>query len=444
MKKIVTTLMVCSLVGNIVPALNILAIFSMLLLCFFSRDSRNSTSAEYGPETARKLLVAAYLYWLASYFCTGAPITNLFSFDFLRFDGALLIAYLPLLCLTDLQLDPQFIRKSLNVFLTGMSLVALLGLAEFIDGTIIPVGLARLPEPLQLIHDSSLTLSIFHGFFRAHNAAGAVYAMAALLAFSFLVHGKSPSLLSWPTFWLATNVIGLMLTQSRTAYVSFFATALLMFFARRNSLKLALRYGCTILLPLLGFLFLQPTVSHRTQQVSDLEDPNVVMRFAYYQRALDDFVHSPIVGVGFGRYNDELRVFSGLPHFVYFATGGSVVNDDKHAHNSYLHFLAEGGVVGLTLMLSVWIASFRWVASQKKIFQPGSLGYCFAQGIQACIVLEFFISLTEHMMGTAVTSLTVFTMMGLLLSLVGWKYRIASLIRNEASLPGGQQAWAAI
>lgn len=444
MRKAVTTLMVCSLVGNVLPAFNIAAILSMLLLCLVSRGSQDMALAEYGPDTARKFLIAAYVYWLTSYFFTGAPINNLFTFDFLRFDGALLTAYLPLLFITDLQLDAQFVRKSLGIFLTGMSLVALLGLAEFIDGTIVPVGLSRLPEPLQLIHDSSLTLSIFHGFFRAHNAAGAVYAMAALLAFVFLVHGKSPSLFSWPAFWLATNVIGLMLTQSRTAYVSFFATALLMFFSRRNSLKLALRYGCTVLLPLLGFLFLQPTVSHRTQQVSDLEDPNVVMRFAYYQRAIDDFIHSPIVGIGFGRYNDELQVFSGLPHFIYFATGGSVVNDDKHAHNSYLHFLAEGGVIGLALMLGAWVASFRWVARQKAIFQPGSFGYCLAQGIQACILLEFFISLTEHMMGTAVSSLTIFTMMGLLLNLVGWKYRIASLLTKEAIQPGGQQAWAAV
>src|SRR5215469_7760938 len=124
-----------------------------------------------------------------------------------------------------------------------MSVVALLGLAEFVDSTFVPLGLSWLPEPLQLMHDASLSTSIFHGFFRAHNAAGAVYAMAALLAFSLLTRGKSPSLVSWPSLWLAANVVGLMLTQSRTAYVAFFATAVLMFSGSRKSLKNVMKYG---------------------------------------------------------------------------------------------------------------------------------------------------------------------------------------------------------
>jgi O-antigen ligase len=171
-------------------------------------------------------------------------------------------------------------------------------------------------------------------------------------------------------------------------------------------------------------------VSHRTQEVSDLEDPNVVTRFFYYQRAFDEFVQSPIVGAGFGRFNDQLKIYSGIPHLLYFATGGSVVNNDEHAHNSYLHFLAEGGVVGLGLMLWMWIALFRWIKAQKKIFAAASFGDCFAHGIQACIVLEFLMSFTEHMMGTAVSSLTVLTLSALFLNLVGWKYRIASVIKD--------------
>ena len=436
--------MVVSLVGNVFPALNIVAISTFFPLYLVNKDSRSATAIDYGPSAARKWLVAAYIYWTCSYLVTAAPISNFFSFDFLRFDGALLIAYIPLLLVTDLRLDPAFIRKSVSLFLTAMSAVALLGLAEFIDSTLIPVGLSWLPEPLQLMHDASLSTSIFHGFFRAHNAAGAVYAMAALLAFSLLARGKSPSIVSWPGIWLAACVIGLMLTQSRTAYVAFFATAIVMFSGSRVSLKNAIRYGIPIVLPLLYFLLLQPTVSHRTEEVKDLEDPNVVTRFFYYQRAFSDFIQSPIVGTGFGRFNDQLKLYSGVPNLLYVATGGSVVNDDAHAHNSYLHFLAEGGIVGLALMLGVWINTFRWLHAQKKIFQIGSFGDCFAHGIEACIVLEFIMSLTEHMMGTAVSALTILTMVALFLNLVGWKYRIASLMEHERLQFGDVQVWPSV
>jgi len=179
MRRTVTTLMVVSLVGNVFPVLNIAAIFSLFPLYLFNQESEQSSS-NYGPVTARKFLVAAYLYWIASYIATGASIVNFFSFDFLRFDGALFIAYLPLLLIVDVGLDPLFIRRSLGVFLTAMSLVAAMGLAEFADATLVPLGLSALPEPLQLIHNASLSADIFHGFFRAHNAAGAIYAMASL------------------------------------------------------------------------------------------------------------------------------------------------------------------------------------------------------------------------------------------------------------------------
>jgi O-antigen ligase len=115
------------------------------------------------------------------------------------------------------------------------------------------------------------------------------------------------------------------------------------------------------------------------------------------------------------------------------------VNDDSHAHNSYLHFLAEGGIVGLLLMLSVWLATFRWLGRQKNIFEEGSFGCCLALGLQACIVLEFFMSFTEHMMGTAVSALTIFTLAGLFLNLVGWKYRVAGLLESNP-VPSGELA----
>jgi len=436
MKKSVTTLLVLSLAGNIFPAFNVAAISGLFPIYLLSRDSVEPRRHGYDPSVARKYLLAGYVYWIASYICTGAPISNLFSFDFLRFDGALLIAYLPLLLVADMRLDALFIRRMLGLFLNMMSIVALLGVAEFIDSTVAPIGLSQLPEPLQLIHNASLSAGIFHGFFRAHNAAGAIYSIAALISFALLARAKSPSLLSWPAFWFATNVTGIVLTQSRTAYVAFIATLVIMFFRQKEFLKRSIKYAGPILLPLAYLLLVQPTVTHRAQEVSDLEDPNIVTRFVYYQRAIDDFTLSPVVGTGFGRFNDQLKIYSGVPHLLYFATGGSSVDDDSHAHNSYLHFLAEGGIVGLTLMLGVWIATFRWVGRQRHIFEEGSFGHCFALGIQACIVLEFFMSFTEHMMGTAVSALTIFTFAGLFLNLVGWKYRVAAVIDSNVIRAG--------
>lgn len=420
--------MVVSLTGNVFPVINIVAISSLLPLYLASKVDAVAGIEAYTPEIARKCLLFAYTYWALSYVLTGAPLANLASFEFLRFDGALFIAYLPLLLFTDFRLDPTFVRRSIELFLTILSGVALLGFAEFIDATVLPLGLSVLPEPLQLIHNASLAADIFHGFFRAHNAAGAIYAMATLLAFAMLIMNKRPSLLSLPALWVGCNFTGLALTQSRTAYVAFLVTFLIMFFRATSFRTNALKFGSVILIPLFYFLLVQPAVNHRTEAVSNLEDPNVIQRFLYYQRALGDFTQSPIIGTGFGRFNDELKVYSGVPHLVFFATAGSVVNDDSHAHNSYLHFLAEGGIIGAGLMLAVWISTLRWINARKKIFAEGSFGYSLAHALQACIVLQFLMSMTEHMMGTAISSLAIFTLLGLFLNLVGWKYRIAAAV----------------
>jgi O-antigen ligase len=428
MKKTLATAIMISLTGNVFPVFNIAAIAGLFLLFFAYRDQGSLHPSQYGPHWAKRFLFAAYVFWLLSYVITGAPFSNLLSYDFLRFDGALLIAYLPLLLLTDIRLDPIFIRRTLGLFLTVMSIIALLGLAEFVDNTLVPLGLSRLPEPLQLLHNASLSTDIFQGFFRAHNAAGAIYAMSSCTAFSLLVLARNPSLISWPALWLCANVIGVVLTQSRTAYVAFLAT-LVCVFLRRGFLMNFVKIGSFVLLPLLYLLLIQPVVTKRTEAVANSEDPNIVLRFYYYGRALEDFVQSPIIGTGFGRFNDDLKIYSGIPHLFYIATGGAVVNDDSHAHNSYLHFLAEGGIVGLTLMLGIWLATLRWLVLVKDSFKQDSFGWMFAHGVQACVVLELFMSLTEHMMGTAVSSLTVFTMVGMLLNLVGWKYRLASLLK---------------
>jgi O-antigen ligase len=252
--------------------------------------------------------------------------------------------------------------------------------------------------------------------------------MATLVAFSLLVLSGRPSLLSARAVWLACRFVGMVLTQSRTAYVAFLITLVLAFFLNRAHRRNALKFGTLILIPLLYFLLVQPALNQRTETVSDLEDPNVVSRLFYYQRALTDFSQSPIVGTGFGRFNDDLKIYSGVPHLLYFATSGLIVNDDAHAHNSYLHFLAEGGIAGAGLMITVWIYVYRWVSRQKRIFASGTFGYSLANALQACILLQFLMSMTEHMMGTAISSLAIFTLLGLFLNLVGWKYRAASLM----------------
>jgi O-antigen ligase len=414
--------MAVSLTGNLFPALNVSAILGLLVLYLWRRGAITN-DVDTAPVTALRFGIAAYLFWLSSYVMTGAPLENLFSFDFLRRDGALLIAYLPLFIIADYGFDERFVQRVIYIFLTLLSAVAVLGALEFADAVGIPLGLSGLPDELQFVHYAALSDFGFHGLFEAHNAAGAVYALAACISLALLFYSSKPRFLSLPTFWIAATITGLALSKSRTAYVAFAGTCAIGFLSDLKKFKSLLRVGLVLLLPLLYIWSLQSEVSERAMSVNDQEDPNIATRFIRYQIAIEDFRLSPLIGIGFGRYNDGSMTFSGIENLAYIATGGEVINESSHAHNSYLHFLAEGGVVGLFLMLGIWISIYQWAKRTRNLFADGSFGSSLCRAIQGCVVLEFLLSFTEHSMGTAVSSLTVLTMVGLLRNLAASEVR---------------------
>jgi O-antigen ligase len=421
-KKLFIVLVLLSLVGNVYPILNVVAILSMFLTYYMWKQQRAPIEATGEPRQALRFLKWAYVYWIVSYLATGASLSNFLSFDFMRRDGAILVAYLPLFLFTDLGLDSRFVRRGVMLFLTVMAAVATLGTLEFEDKVGVSLGLSNLPDQLQFVHYAALSEYGFHGLFEAHNSAGAVYGMAACLALAFLIYLPASKVISWQTFFFAASFTGLVLSKSRTSYVAFVVTLALVFLASRKNFRKVLKIGALVVVPLLYFWLSQPEVATRTEAISTMDDPNVLGRLQLYAEAVHDITLSPLVGIGFGRFNDDWKQFSGVPDVIYLATRGEVVNDSTHAHNSYLHFWAEGGVVGLFLMMGVWVSLLRWAKKIRLRFAQGTFGYAFARGVQACIVLEFLISFTEHSMGTAVTSLTVFSMVGLLRNLAADQY----------------------
>lgn len=421
----IITLMVLSLTSNMIPLFNVVAILGLFLLYFF----RGEYDIQYSclrPKLAIRFLMAAYAFWTFSYILTGAPITNFFSYDFLRLDGAILVGYLPLLLIGECGLSTRIVSRLILGYLGVLSIVAALGALQFVsnidglDYDVAPNGIHW-----NVLYRSYLTTDVFHGWYRAHNAAGSIYAMAACTALAFALGQRKVKLISWPCLVLAATFTGLATSQSRSGYVSFAAAFFIVFLRSKRYARPLLRICVFVILPLVLFWLSQSLIARRVQWMTNFGDPNVLERFDYYQRAVRDFANSPLIGIGFGRYNDEFKGYSGTPHFIYIATSGQVVNLDDHAHDSYLHFLAEGGVVGLFLMLGIWIATYRWAGHLRSLFGDTSRVGVLAQAIQSSIVVVLFFSLTEHEMGMALSPLTVFTMVGLLRNMASYELRRA-------------------
>jgi hypothetical protein len=190
--KAIFVLLVCSLATNLMPLVNVGVVLALIPLYWLARTKTPAGSD--GPRFSPGFWVkAAYVYWISSFFLFTHSLEAFFSFDFLRRDGAILFAYLPLLLLCDYGLDPAFVRRLIHIFLWILSAIAFFGAVQFADAVGLAPGLASLiPFPVDLGQQSSLAGYIFYGLFQAHNVAGAVYAIAALLALGLLMFSEDP------------------------------------------------------------------------------------------------------------------------------------------------------------------------------------------------------------------------------------------------------------
>ncbi len=163
----------------------------------------------------------------------------------------------------------------------------------------------------------------------------------------------------------AVLLIGIVISWSRGAWLAFGAALAVMLFAlpRRSSYGVAL---AAILIGGFGALWFSgalPTsvmarISSSTADYFAFDDMRgvditpanypVVERLAHWQAALNMNRSHPWTGIGFGNY---AKVYDQYRLINWHEPLG-------HAHNYYLNLLAEGGFIGLTGYITLWIIIF--------------------------------------------------------------------------------------
>ena len=427
MVPIIATLLVLSLAANVFPFFNVVAIISLIpLRLVWSKPA--SPDRRLGPRTAVHFLLVAYAFWLFSYLLTTAPLSNLLSYDFLRFNGAIFIGYLPLLLLGDVGLSSGFVYRLIWVYLGTLAAAAILGALLLVLSVshYLVFGTGILKNFLSFETGHAMPVMLL-GLYRTHMTTGIQYALAALMTLCLMLRTKRPKLLSRASLVFVSLLAGMILSGARTAYLAFAAALLVQFLIKKRYSKLLVKIGTLVFVPTLLFALSQPTIIARATSIAYFEgDTNVSMRFGLYQDAARDFSSSPLIGTGFGRFSDSGKTYFGLRHIVYIATGGEAVGEvekTNEAHDSYLQFLAEGGVVGLFLMLGVWVTTYRWAGRLRHRLRDGSTAAALCDVVQASVVVTLFSSLTGTTMMMATTPLFVFTMVGLLRNVVAFESR---------------------
>ncbi|MDQ3706367.1 MAG: O-antigen ligase family protein [Chloroflexota bacterium] len=187
------------------------------------------------------------------------------------------------------------------------------------------------------------------------------------------------------TLVTATLFWTLLTTLSRGAWVglTFGLLAMGLALGRRASAALGVLLAVSVALLVLGVAGALPTpVTDRFGQLVGqltIFDPrgvvptpdnyNVVSRMVHWQTAGNMFLESPWVGVGIGNYN-VLFVRFGVQGWPY---------SSGHAHNYYLHTLAETGLVGTTFYVAMLITAL--VVGVRALLSARAAGDTYGEAV---------------------------------------------------------------
>lgn len=403
---IVGLALLIALLENREPYVAMAAIIMLLLWSVSLRMSKG-----LGFKRLEWAILICLGYWVASYFWSTGDFQNFISFGFIRQDGALLVSYTAFLGLLGWPLRPIYYRRFWLLFLFLCSLLALPGLVYCLHLT--PIQGTDFLERLGIV-GGDVWGRKFTGFYEAHNTTGGVYALASVLALALLREAPlTPRMRQFVRVEFLICLGGLLFSYSRGAYLGFLVGAALILPLRRvgTTIRAALLIGIPVVL--LGLM-----TSSLFSRMDSITDPNYgtnADRLNIWGEALDDFAASPVIGIGYGRFNDDVTGWAGVKGLVWVGVRGLIRNNDSHAHNSYLHFLAEGGIIGFWLTLRIW-----WCAWAELSFYQEKRAKSWLQGFykaaKACVLCILMMSVTEHMLGKGSVVIVVLSVIGMLLA----------------------------
>lgn len=361
------------------------------------------------------LLLAVYCYLIFSYLASEQPALALASYEFLRHDGNFFFAYAMFFAFASPYLNYRALFSVYHsLLLTVFAVFAILGLVEMVTG---------LPGVLSSHYMGDFYFTALN---KAHNATGSAYAAASVVALSAWLFGdKSPARKRRSLLLLSCCLLGLLMTRSRGSFLAFGVAAAFLCHKRYGFWFLASR-RLPVLIVILTLAIAVTGAQHRWVASANYEqDYNIVTRLGLWMKAWHLFKLSPTIGVGFGRFNDfdfpaaaaGHRLF-GYPGVAALHTAGTPVYNDAHAHNSYLQFLAETGIIGLGLLLAFWLSLFRRLRRAFNTVNDDTLKLASVLGM-ANIVLLLSISLTENYLSATTIMLFMSASIGISLGLIG-------------------------
>ncbi|HEY0089774.1 MAG TPA: O-antigen ligase family protein [Candidatus Lokiarchaeia archaeon] len=371
------------------PYLLVGSVLISILIGFIFFIKKRSVTSFHSELLA--ILGVIYVYFILSYFVSGQPLSNLLSYQFLKFDGNFFFCYILFFIFSISfsnfkKLADYYFKFIFSVF----TIFSLIGIAEYF-----------LSSGFLMVLTDVGAGKIYFALNFAHNATGSVYAVVCIFLLVFFLKEKILKIKILFIILLLINLLALLLTKSRASYLGFFGAAIIVVWLHFKSIKkFSITIGALIVVTV-PILFLTG-VYNRVIQILNFKSATTIIRFYIWEKAWYLFSQSPIFGIGYGRFNDVFNIdrgvfdigrLRGYPGIVSFYMKQNFLFDSAHAHNSYLQFLTETGVIGLGLILIFWtlciVKILKAYNSTKENFTSKVLLSSLAS-IFVLLILSFF------------------------------------------------------
>jgi len=259
----------------------------------------------------------------------------------------------------------------------------------------------------------------FGSYFIARNAAGGFLAMLFCLGIACYLQKRSKLLMAL----LVCDALMLFSTYSRGSLLGAAAVLPYLYFGRKRWMLGTLVAMLLLASIAIALYHTEPNVDYMgytfTITANNAKVANLNIRYEWlWPRALRYFEQSPIVGLGFGSFDDHIGSLAS--YFNLFAVPSNIVieHSDSHAHNSYLNILAELGVVGLTLIIAFYWKLIDWSkqGAAYSALVDGGRHFAAFRFVEISSVCLLVMSATEHRLVTPSNVLILTLVISLLLA----------------------------
>ena len=350
-------------------------------------------------------LLCLYIFFLVSSLIYHPE--SLLNVSFYRRDGNFFITFLPLLILSQQRIwfNTEKIVRRFIYFATAVNLLCM----------VLPrIGF----NPYDLITIETATIN--HFLFLTHNAAGGFIAVVLAFNVGYFLSGRTEQTRKSMLICCLINLIALVDSGSRGTLIAFAISAVLFVVLYKD---LSERRRSRPIDQILFLIVLILNVMIVTV-VADERLYNFVLNALHissrsfaigartknlWPKAIRLFSASPIVGTGYGSFNDDpilLKVI--VKGLLAMNQPAEYIYSAAHAHNTYLHVMAETGIIGLLLLL-IFLKCLR---DHVMTIRNRPLRY----GLYIGLCMNIFSSFTEHRLFTPSQMIPYVLILGMIIS----------------------------